>query len=201
MDLRIPALGAVVGFVLSFLGGLFGGVGFPDILLRALLWSLVLGVLAAGAILLLRKVVPELFELRAGSEADEEASGPRVDIVMPSEVPEDAVFDARDRGFPLRDFEEGGELPEVGASPADAWTGQNSGPGAEGALPEAEDEGLPDMSAFAKSFQGEPEPESASGPVSSGEGGQTFVEFDGQQEDPAFLAKAVQTVLKKGSKG
>lgn len=91
-DLRLVGSSAAFAFVLSFITGLFGGVGFFTILLRAVIGAVAFGALIGGIYLLLEKMIPELFAGEKGEEdvdnmpaGEQGASGGNVDITLEGE--------------------------------------------------------------------------------------------------------------------
>lgn len=83
------AIAAFVGFVFSFLVGLFSGIGFGHILLRALISAVICAVLGAGITFLFRQFLSDAtdsgFEAPAGGEG-EHGSGGLVNITIDDDV-------------------------------------------------------------------------------------------------------------------
>ncbi len=80
----------IVGFVLSFFSGLIAGVSVLVIFFRSFLSALILAGVFYGILWVVRKFVPELFEVTAEKvDGGEEVSvgGEEVDIVIPEENP------------------------------------------------------------------------------------------------------------------
>ncbi len=183
------AFGAAGGaFLLSFISAGLGGSDLGSMFLRALFF----GVLACGAALgvewVLRTLLPELFQT---VPPPEEPEAPRVDITLEpeasefvrelsSEEPSEAEAEPRAREVagpaPVHEVaSEGEELPEIGSFLA------SFGP-----------EGIQPSEVAVEPSRGE---------ASRGESNRTptgDVILDGIAHDPTVLAKAVQTVLKKG---
>ena len=86
-DLRASLIGGGVATILSVLVGLVAGVSALALLVRALVGGLAFGALVFGAIFLMRRFVPELFQ---GEVEDLPQSGSSVDIVLPGDLPEGA---------------------------------------------------------------------------------------------------------------
>jgi hypothetical protein len=61
--------------ILTFLAGLFGGVGFGLVLLRSLLFTVLLGLLGVGIGVVLERFIPGIWETDAGSSSDGDAQG------------------------------------------------------------------------------------------------------------------------------
>ncbi len=78
---KVPVIGAITGFVLSFLVGLLSGVAFPVVLLRAALMALVFAGLAFGGKFLIQQFVPELVA-PSSVDASVPAGGSMVDITV-----------------------------------------------------------------------------------------------------------------------
>lgn len=178
-------IAAGIGFALSVMGGIFGGVGFGETLLRALMSAVVFGGGAYGLGLLLQRMFPELFEelnrpapgegldLRVGGDSDLEMPPPdsgaefarEIDHGVVEEVEPDAA--TADRDILSHEGEELGEIDQFD---------QPGGLGGAG--------GVQDSGEFS---------------TLGGVDGKDGVLLDGIDDDPAALARAVQTVLKKDS--
>ena len=91
----ITGAALLAGF-LSLIAGIFSGSPFTVILLRVVLSSLALGVISIGAIILIKRFLPELLQV---SEMPTAAAG--IDILIPEENPHRPAE------------EEGGETPSV----------------------------------------------------------------------------------------
>lgn len=83
-DLRASLIASGVAVVLSIIVGAAAGVGFLPLAARALGCGVLFGGLAWSALFLLRRFLPELF---AGREEQESGIGGAVDIVLPAEGP------------------------------------------------------------------------------------------------------------------
>ncbi|MDR2103793.1 MAG: hypothetical protein LBP42_06810 [Treponema sp.] len=90
-NIKISALSAAAGFLLSFLVGLMSGGTFLIILMRALFFALVFFLLAGGIYVLIGKFLPELFPEAAAEQGREDASGSLVDISLGDSPNEAAV--------------------------------------------------------------------------------------------------------------
>ena len=211
MNFQTAAIVAASTGVLSFLFGLIGGVPFFDIVLRALFWAAAGFGGSLGVETLLRKLVPEVFEGAASPEAPSEAAPERaVDIVLDEEAPASGfVEETDDDAEPMR-------RAPASAAPAPAEELEPEGaaepPGSE-AAPQGEEE-MPEIGAFLDAFKpgasGDEEPPAAASPdygdytpaASSPQPyGAQEPFMDGEPQDPAVLARAVQTVLKRDSQG
>jgi hypothetical protein len=208
---------AGLAFCVSFVSGLIGGVGFAVIILRAFLGALVFGALGAGADILLRRVFPELF-------APEGENG--VDITVPGINPHedsggeefaDGAEDSNDlqtaSGEPYTGPDEAGdlveeieELPHSEADTAEVSAAFGAHGGGEAQSSEAgeapEDlDVLPDMGEFDASFAGSGEEESPEVLAKTGSRGNAKAAVITENNNPALIAKALQTVLKRDSEG
>jgi hypothetical protein len=209
--------------VISLISGILGGNPFGVILLRMLLSALVLAGVALGVGILLRKFLPELMQEAAAGAAGDEKPEAVVDIVLPEENPHQERA-----GMPEGASDEALDFAEV-EEPDDADTGEaavvepleelDEEAASEAVSPEVDEEveeaipleediategneeidTLPDMEQFDST--------NYVGPDISGlaNGGDDFTQaqVDGimSKEDPAQLAKAVRTFLKKDQEG
>jgi hypothetical protein len=80
LEPKVPAVGASVGFVLSFLTGLFSGAAFLVVLVRAVLMAAFFGLLALCASLAVKKFLPELVDGSGDDFQSADTSGSSVDI-------------------------------------------------------------------------------------------------------------------------
>lgn len=81
---KIPVVAAAVGFVLSFLIGLFSGAAFPVFLLRAVIMAIFFAAVAAGVHLLIQRFLPELLDSTGETAGDQGAktTGSVVDLTV-----------------------------------------------------------------------------------------------------------------------
>lgn len=229
-DLRASLFVALGAAVLSALVGVIAGVEFIWIVLRALLFGAVMGAAALGAVRLARNFLPGLVPDQSGEAvekadsifsagAEEPMAGTRVDIVLPGGEAEpgaagdgDAEADQVDEAeFASLEAEaEQGTAPDGGLA-----DGRERAPGAAAAVPaqpesssrEARPEGiedldvLPDLDGFTDSFAAAEFSSSGGGAQAQArpEAGSSSRSADGL--DPASLAKAVRTILKRDQKG
>ena len=194
-DWKIVAVFSGSAFVLSIIAGIAGGVSFPVLLLRALAGVIVFGGMGYGAVYVLRKFLPELFESESESEVtaeeaveSEEQNGRNVDIVIEDEDDDTSAV-----------MVEGAEVPESGVNmeeevliPA-AGTVEDT---VETVVEENTDE-LPNIEAFSDTF--------SSAELEQGNEesltGSAAVDIMGQEEDPGTVAKAIRTMMKKDQEG
>lgn len=211
MNFQTAAIVAGAAFLLSLLAGLLGGVPFFDIVLRALFWALVGFGASLGIEALLRSLVPELFV--SAEPAEEPSDQPRdraVDItldddrsVRSSSFVEEVDTEAPVRPRAVESASAPGQTPEVlgpaAAEPAPAQGGE---------------EEMPEIGSFLDAFKPNPsegsEQEGEARPPEYGEyapsdrspsAAASEVTIDGEAQDPAILAKAVQTVMKRDAQG
>lgn len=161
-------IAAGVGFILSFLSGVIGRVGFPELLFRALFFAIIFGGGAFGLGILLQRFFPELFE----EEKTDEVGG-RVDMTVGEQ---DYEMPPMEESF----------TQEIDPSLS------SSSPESEEELGEM-DEFDKTMDTSAGSEATDTELDELGGGVRDKDG----VLLEGIDEDPVVLAKAVQTVLKK----
>ncbi|MDR1933338.1 MAG: ABC transporter permease [Spirochaetales bacterium] len=207
---KISVFFAGLAFCISLLFGLIGGVGFGTLILRAFLGALAFGGLGFAADVFLRRFLPELFT--AGEE-----NGEGVDITVPEVNPHDRSGDeefAAEAGISEAAggqqqedsddlVEEIEELPHSEADTAPAAAAQEVKTGEKDPLPQ-EDAGdldvLPDVGELDAGFAAA-ENEEDSGIFSKPSGGSGKAAAITDDQNPALLAKALQTVLKRDTEG
>jgi hypothetical protein len=210
MNFKTAAIVGGSAFVLSLLMGLVGGVPLLDIFVRALFWGAFGFGAALGIEKLLRMMVPELFADAPDAErverapADQAEPAPQrvVDIVVEDEAP------TRYRA---------NELPPDAAPTADTGEAAAAAEAAATGEPGSAEEEMPEIGSFLDAFK----PGASEGaPGEGGEAGRapdvgeyapqssdpsldraSEVTIDGEAQDPAILAKAVQTVMKRDGQG
>jgi len=227
IDWRFGAGCATAAFVISVLFGIIGGVQFGALVLRALLGALIFAVLGIGCHRLMKSFLPELFEL---SKEEKRETGETVDIVIQDDgtetrAPDDARSAESSKPFFGRNHtpsvasgeeeaEEAGEfdglveeMEEVSAPGAEAATVKKEPKVGEEAFANTENvDDLPDLGEMETSFAtpvGEQEEtvEMKRFQGSSSGGVDTLGGTGGGGQDPAHLAKVLQTILKKGKEG
>lgn len=220
-DLRASLIASGVAALLSVLVGLVSGVGALALFVRALLGGLGFGAFVFGALSLLRRFVPELFESQAEAFP---TTGTSVDIVLPGDLPEggetlevgaeasESVPAAPSRPAPrARRSRQGADLVEEAEEidfgseslledsvPVDGPPGPPPLPAAGGGGSFDELDVLPDLEALSGGFsplageaQGEAPLDLDESPPSRPQGGR------GSDADPMVLAQAVRTLLKR----
>jgi hypothetical protein len=214
-NLKFSAYFAGSAFAIAFLTGIFAGVGFGTVILRALIGAVVFAGLGYGTYIVISTRLPELLSRAAAPEREAEGYGQNVDIVVDDddEVP-DAAEELEAADEPSTAAEgEAGELEEVGDEESAA-----AGEGGDELVEEVEEvaassgapdtsssggedvdensvDALPDIGGFAGDFEAE-----GTEVVEDDEGGtsgSSRAREHGIQQDPEVIAKALQTVIKR----
>lgn len=258
-NIKIIGACSIFAFVISLFSGIIGGVGFLTILFRALLGAVLFGLLSGGILMLLERMIPELFETAgtesAGNgESEFGETGSNVDITLDEEAESYSPSPGSSGGMESASTPTASETAAAGAE-ASTETAEGEAPrqgdsreeedqfveevaengGAESGdsasfLPPDEGEqepggsegfeevdSLPDLEDFADSFEGvaasrdegssggsaSNSSAGSSGGLSSLGGGasSSSVDVNGDQHDPATVAKAVRTLMKKDQEG
>lgn len=192
--------GGIVAFLVSCLVGITAGIGFFTLLFRAILGGAFFSGLLFVSLWAIQRFLPELFQVIEDTRTDTN----RIDLVIPEHNPhqpdesKDSLLSPQEPKE-FEDFVE--EIEEVskpmyGADPrkgieTPAIPSENgvSSPKEEG-KPELEElDSLPDLGKFGDSFSEINTPEIFSGTTEGTLGA--------EGQDPAVLAKAVQTLLKR----
>lgn len=201
---KLLAVAAGGAFLLSLLVGAIGGVGFGTLLLRALLWALIFGGLAAGIEYALKNFLPEL--LSAGSAENEQPSEGGVDITLADENPHarnesPAAGDDAGAADDIDDF-----MSETAGEDDSADTGtvasESRSDGAD-EVEELEEVGGPtDSGSELPSFDGVEATFASAEPISAGaDSVPSSVDVLGSDEDPEVVARAVRTLMNKDQEG
>jgi len=211
-DWKIIAISATLAFLFSFISGLLGQVSTGVIFFRAVLGAFVFGALGFGISILLRKYLPEIFELNPdlpskdnedlsqiqepsglSSEADNSVSDrPLIDISIGDETEQAVSEESLDsKSIPKDENSNKNELVEevVETGETEESDDNNQIPG--------NIDALPDMGVFSNSFENSV---SEDGDNSSRPGAVTL-DIMGEEQDPEFVAKAVRTMVKKDQEG
>lgn len=196
------------GFLLSFFVGIIGGILFGTLLVRALLWGLLFSFLGGGLYYLISRYLPEMLSGSGSKSAD----AGNIDITLPEENPHLATGDEE----PLETFEgdgteeASGGIPlaeEVEESPLRAAGPSDSRPG-DGEEAEEEEDSL-----YSPVEEDAPSDELPELDGDIFEGGQplpdrpparrTTADSSGALggADPAEIARAIRTALRKDQKG
>lgn len=212
-ELKPAAIGAAVGFVLSFLIGLISGVRFGHVCLRALALAVICGGLFFLLSIIFKKYLPELFTDSENEKPTDKEVGNNLDIVIDEdEQPADnksgeqAFSDTASntdevspKKSPLR---ESIQTPQLLSTETDFSTLAGDGVSSTAASSQDNDstlEELPDMSQFENPL------ESSVGEITSDlvDAGTDSVKKDNSGEfgtnNAKDMAKAIQTILKKES--
>ncbi len=214
------------GALVSLVSGFLGGNPFGNVLLKMFASSFLLAAVGFGVGLLIRRYLPELAFNRESQDrtgdSDPDSSG-EIDIVIPEENPHlrngvSEVSDISEGEVVLDESEENAEeVEELTAEDGggeevleeeSALRDSSSTDALFAAEAEADVDSLPEMEGFEGSFTGdsESEPASPAGRSPSPSDGmdnsrRSKTDKIMQSEDPAYLAKAVRTFLKKDQEG
>ena len=194
---RTVAIFAAAGLVLSLLVGLLARNPFGIMLLRALLFAIAFGGVGAGMQYVVRRFLPELF---GGGPADAPAAdgpeakpeGSRIDIVLPEE-PLPAEGPGQDRAEVLEELPGTAEAAAVEELDAVEPVAEAvDGPAKRAARPGVHDglDALPDIAPLGGGGEAVRTAGTRARPVDATRGVL-------EREDPASLARAVRTVLKR----
>ena len=191
---KAVVIAGVGAMAIALLAGLFGGVAFGPLVLRAFIGGLVF---AAGAMLLqmlVRRFLPELMEL-SGVSSDPEV-GRHVDMVVDDEVDlltpvQEPAADEEPEALEVEDgYEDGGE--ELVEEVTEVEEGEESGTTIPPKVPDVDVSSvdkLPDLDGFVETFQDD-------GTVEVVDEDDDSVAMPGGQ-DAQTIAKAIQTVMKR----
>ncbi|GAB4370428.1 MAG: hypothetical protein Kow009_06900 [Spirochaetales bacterium] len=202
---KIVLWGGIGAFLFSALLGMVGEVDFLTLMLRALLGAGGFALVLGSSLWVIERFLPELLHQPVEGNVEQ---GNRVDLVIPEHNPHldegmDGTPSPSDGPREFEDFVE--EIEEVSqpvpASVIDTAVDVSLNPSEpEGGRSKSTEEtvdDLPDLGGFAETFEGSLSSEVFSEDSLSAKG--TNGEFDGG--DPAVLAKAIQTMLKKDKEG
>lgn len=92
LEPKVPAIGASIGFVLSFLTGLFSGASFSVLLIRALCMAVLFGILTFLARIAIIRFIPELLEEQTTNYGSDDKIGNIVDITLGDNLKVDNPF-------------------------------------------------------------------------------------------------------------
>ncbi len=211
INARVVLIAGGLGFFIAVLAGGIAGVRFGNLIIRAIIGGVVFAGLGAGISFLIEKFLPELFhgesDKTGGSERAEDVSGSGgVNIVLPEQNPlkEDIYeedFGAAEENMveevseSTHEYTDGLEVEKMGGEETFDSSPVEQGEG----LEEVDSmEALPDLGEFQDSFGSGSA--ISSEPIESGIPRGSSSEFsDGK--DPAMIARAIQTALKKDQKG
>ncbi|MDR1179352.1 MAG: hypothetical protein LBK44_02510 [Spirochaetales bacterium] len=205
---KVSVFFACLAFCVSLLFGVIGGIGFGTIILRAFLGALVFGGLGFGLEMLLRRVLPELFAPRG-------EPGSLVDITEPEINPHErssAEDFVEESGGDFREaessegedddlVEEIEEVPHSETVPAAAAPAEGSPPPAKDGEAAGDFDVLPDVSDLDASFAASDDDTREDGVLSKPPGGSAKAGAITEDQNPALLAKVLQTVIKRDNEG
>ena len=196
---KLPAIGGGIAFVLSALAGLIGGVGFGTILLRALIGGVVFGALAIGIDFALRRTMPELFQ---PSVAEDSSQGGTVDITIDEDIPQEATseMDVTEAAFESsdNDFMNSADGEEaVTENLSESAELQIDAAESVGEEPVAKSGSLPSFDSVESTFA----TEETEGDSDESRSSESSVDVLGAEEDPALVAEAVRTLMKRDREG
>jgi hypothetical protein len=217
---KVTAGCAVAGALISLIAGLAGGNPLGVILLRLVLSAAACAGLGVAVQLLLRRFVPEVLGTRAASPAAGPATQPAVDIVIDGDLPPVTEPQAEGRAAPDAGAEQADLEALVDEPPGDEGpsaverleAGPGGAPGAgvpepgslEQAPWEARGQELDSLEALSELDQQSPSAgRPAPGPAPTGlrEAARAQAERVVAGQDPADLAKAVRTFMRKDQEG
>lgn len=226
-DLRASLAVGVVASAISALVGILSSIPFLPLFLRALIGGILAVALTFGAMQLLRRAVPDLFSASgpvpaeaipnveaegaaeaAPEDADPSMLGQAVDIVLPGGTEDGSFLAPMDAGAAepfdaaTARAEEVHLLEPDEAVSAAPFSAEAPLPRSSGGIDDLDV--LPDLESLSDSFS---EPISPATVASGGEGGgysdvsRSAAPAQGGDADPATLAQAVRTLLKRDQKG
>ncbi len=213
-DWKIIAISAALAFLFSFISGLFGRVSPGIIIFRAFTGAVVFGIMGFGFSILLRKYLPELFELSSNSSAEISDDLSRVkndsgvisesdDSSMGNKVIDISIDDETEKTLLNADsVENSDKLDDESNDKGDELideiveTGNADESDLNSKVPDNIDV-LPDMGAFSNSFENTEDADSNG----SGGTGAATVDIMGEEQAPELVARAIQTMVKKDQEG
>ncbi|MFQ3620028.1 MAG: hypothetical protein SNJ78_03675 [Spirochaetales bacterium] len=182
----------VGGFVFSILFGFLGGVFLLTLLFRALLGGFVFALLGAGVYTVVERFLPELLHTNFPPKDE----GNVIDVVIPEHNPhlEESLSSKDTTEENLDDFVE--EIEEVAKPLKEPLFVSEETQTQEKPSQEESSEDLPDLGKFSDSF-------AEAIPIEGNDSlGNPFKgKPQSTDEDPAVIAKAIQTLLKKDREG
>ena len=208
-DWKIIAASGTIAFLFSFISGLFGSVSLGVLFFRAVLGAIIFGVLGFGILILIRRFLPELFELKSGltGESNEDFSNIEnvqsvstdaeeptpekqvIDISIGEEVENsEPVLNSENSTVQVDDDSNSNEIvDEIVESEKTEDSDQIPG----------NIDVLPDMGEFSNSFESAENIDSNN----SSSAGAVTLDIMGEEQDPELVARAVRTMVKKDQEG
>lgn len=202
-DWKIIAVCGTLAFLFSFIAGLLGSVSSGVIFFRAILGAVIFGALGYGISILLRKFLPELFELQPGSLGviDEDFSAPqKFQSVVDNPVVDISIGDKTENPVSEESQEDNSDqVIEISNSSSNELVDEivETDMADENDQVPGNIDALPDMGVFSNSFENA---EDIDGDDSSSSGAVTL-DIMGEEQDPELVAKALRTMVKKDQEG
>lgn len=225
MEIKWKVVGVFggIGFIISLLVGAISGVGFGTVILRGIVSGAIFGGIGFGLTILIKNYLPGLASEDGETETDDELETENggIDIVIEEELPSPSMDTGDMTPEEAGDEEESAEsafveeVEERSEGDLEAADEAEEVEELEEADSEEEPElvtlgegsdvdSLPDIGEFSGSFATggdyENDEDNADEQASAVEytgGGNSPIEVLGQEESPANVAKAVQTMLKR----
>ena len=191
---KVILWGGIGGCLFSALWGIVGGVSFLTVMIRALLGGGFFALLLGSSVWIMEKFLPELLQ----PMEEEKEGGTQVDLVIPEHNPHltentEEITEPLSGASGFEDFVE--EVEEI-SKPFPSPNPEESA-GATVLPDEQTIDDLPDLGGFADAFEGGSSTEALTPGMYSGS--EREKALDGG--DPAVIAKAIQTLLKKDKEG
>jgi len=199
-DWKMIAVIATLAFLFSFISGLIGAVGFGIIIIRAIIGAVLFAGIGYGISILLRKFLPELFEVQIESDLVSEENlsqkqedpveeKPQIDISIGSDKEDFAMEMTAVDNSGLETNDDSALVDEIKESKSDV----DEVP--EDSLIPSNIDVLPDMAEFSNSFNST---EDIDGSDSTGA---VTLDIMGEEQDPELVARALRTMVKKDQEG
>ena len=202
-DWRIIVISATLAFMLSLIFGLLGSVSLGILLVRALSGAVVFGAAGFGISTLLRRYLPELYELQKDHSLEIKDDLPEAEGLHSDSVDSDNIsFTGAKIDISIDD---GIDVPAV-----EAKTGNDAGSAggmeeennlvdeiSEDVQTPANIDALPDMGVFSNSFEGNMD-DIVDGASNAGA---VTLDIMGEEQDPELVVRAVRTMVKKDQEG
>ena len=192
---KSPAVSGGIAFLISVLAGVFGGVGFGTVLLRAFIGGVLFGALAIGVEFMLKRIMPEMFLPGAAATS---VQGGSVDITIDEDIPkvesDDALVDFAGSGVESETTADSDEVAvnlsenaEIHVDDSESAIGKSTfSPG-----------NLPSFDSIESTF----EESGSDGEQKESRSQRGGIDVLGAEEDPAIVAQAVRTLMKRDQEG
>ena len=192
---KLPAVSGGIAFLISVLAGLLGGVGFGTILLRAFIGGVLFGALAIGVEFILRRIMPEMF--LPGTAATSAQSG-SVDITSDEDITkagsDGASEDCTGSGVEFETTADSDEVAENLSENAEIHVDDSESAGEESTFSPGK---LPSFDSLESTFA----ESDSEGEVEDSPSPRRGIDVLGAEEDPAIVAEAVRTLMKRDQEG